>query len=185
MKYYIDFDNTIFDTVSFYDDLLKILYDGGITKEYIDNYYQEKGMDPLKLIYSIKDLDVQNKALNHFNDTNKYLYQDAIDFLNSKKDSEFILYTNGYLEYQIKKIVNSKILKHFKNVIISESDKTKLDIDYTKGIFIDDNVDVLKSLLLKNAKKVYRVKRNNNRHSDSIYNDEKIIEINNMKEIKD
>ena len=185
MKYYIDFDNTIFDTVSFYNDLLDILYDNGVTKEYVEEYYQNNRMNPLELINSIDNVEIRNKALNHFNDTSKYIYPDAITFLKNKNDKVFILYTHGYLEYQNKKIEGSKILSYFDDLIVTEEDKTALDIDYQNSIFVDDNTKVLKSLIDKQAYRIYRIKRKNNHHSEEVLEDNQIIEIFNMNEIRD
>jgi len=184
MKYYIDFDNTIFDTVSFYNDLLKLLYDNGITEEYISEYYNSNGMNPLRLINSINDVEIRNRALKHFDDTSKYVYQDAILFLRNNQNKTFILYSQGYIDYQSKKIDNSGILNYFDDKIISEEDKTNLDIDYQNGIFIDDNAKIINKLIDKKAYKIYRIKRKNNRHNSEIVDDKEVIEIFNMSEIK-
>ena len=50
MTYYIDFDNTIFDTVSFYNDLKKVMYSYGINNDIIDKYQEVSCYSPLKLI---------------------------------------------------------------------------------------------------------------------------------------
>ena len=54
MKYYIDFDNTMFDTEKFYCDLLKIIENYGINEDKINNYYKNnlknELFNPLKII---------------------------------------------------------------------------------------------------------------------------------------
>ncbi len=185
MKYYIDFDNTIFDTVSFYNDLIDLLKQNGVTEDYINNYYKENGMNPIALVRSIKNRSLQREYRKHFDNTKKYIYPDAIEFLKNKKDNQFILYTQGYLENQYKKIIHSGIVKDLDGIIVCKSPKTEIDIDYQNGIFIDDNTKIIKELLDKGAKKIYRMKRSNNRHSKEILDDNRIVEIYNMNEIKD
>ena len=185
MKYYIDFDNTIFDTVTFYNDLIQLLLDNGITQEYIDNFNNKHGINPVALVKSIKDNNIQKEYQKHFNNTKKYLYPDAIEFLRKKKDNQFILYTQGYLENQYRKIIHSGIIKDLDGIIVCKMPKTDVDIDYNNGIFIDDNTKVIKELLDKGAKKVYRMKRENNRHSKEILDDDRVIEIYSMNDIKD
>ncbi len=183
MKYYIDFDNTIFDTVTFYDDLINLLLDNGIIQEYIDDFYEKNGMNPVALVKSIKNRTIQKEYRKHFDDTTKYLYPDAIEFLKKKKDNQFILYTQGYLENQYLKIIHSGIIKDLDGIIVCRMPKTDIDIDYNNGIFIDDNTKVIQELLNNGAKKVYRIKRENNRHSKEVLDDKRIIEIVSMDEI--
>lgn len=185
MKYYIDFDNTIFNTVSFYDDFINLLKKHNIDNDYIEEFYRVNGMNPLALIRSINNQELKEEYKLLFNDTKKYLYPDAIEFLKNKKGNQLILYSQGYLEYQYEKIIKSGVLKEFNNLIICEENKVEMDLDYQKGIFIDDNPKVIINLLNKGAKTVYRIKRSNNRHSMEELNDNRVIEIFNMNEIKD
>lgn len=185
MNYYIDFDNTIFDTVSFHDDLVKILLKNNVSKEYIDNYYKDHGVNPLDLVKSLNNNRINELVEKLFKKAHKYLYKDAIKFLKNKSFNNYILYTYGYLDYQNKKIDNCDIKKYFDEIIITDNNKTELDIDYKNGIFFDDNVDVIKELLKKDVYKIYRVKRNNNVHSETKLSNNKVIDIYNMNEIKD
>ena len=50
---------------------------------------------------------------------------------------DLYLLTYGHKNYQRKKINSSNISSFFKNIIITEEDKSKLDIDYENSIFID------------------------------------------------
>ncbi len=185
MNYYIDFDNTIFDTVSFHDDLLKILLKNKIEEKYIKDYYKKNGVKPLALVNSLCNEVITKEVDELFKKAKDYLYKDAIDFLKAKSFNSYILYTYGDLDYQNKKIENSGILKYFDEVIITDEDKTKIDLDYANGIFIDDNPKVIKKLLDKGVMKIYRVLRNNNIHSEEKLNNKCVVEIHNMKEIKD
>lgn len=185
MNYYIDFDNTLFDTVSFHRDLLKILLNNGIEESYIKKFYKDNGLNPINLVNSLNNDKINKEVDKLFKNAKNYLYKDALSFLNNKGNKQYILYSYGYLDYQNKKIDNSNIKDYFDEVIITDKDKTKLDLDYQNGIFIDDNTKVIKELLKKDVVKVYRVKRDNNLHSEEKLNNKNVIEIFNMKEIKD
>ena len=185
MNYYIDFDNTIFDTVSFHHDLLNILLNNGIEEDYIKKYYKDNGVKPLDLVNNLCNEVITSEVDKLFKKAKNYLYKDAIEFLSNKSFNSYILYTYGNLDYQNKKIDNSGILEYFDEVIITDTDKTKLDLDYKNGIFIDDNTKVIKELLKKDVIKIYRVKRENNIHSDEVLNDPRIVEIYSLREIKD
>ena len=84
MNYYIDFDNTIFDTVSFHNDLIKILIDNNIPESYINEYYKKNGVAPLALVNSLCNEVITEKVDKLFKNAKKYLYKDAIDFLKTK-----------------------------------------------------------------------------------------------------
>ena len=185
MNYYIDFDNTIFDTVSFHNDLIKILLDNNIEESYINDYYKENGVKPLDLVNHLCNEVITVKVDELFKNAKKYLYKDAIEFLKTKSFNNYILYTYGDLDYQNKKIDNSGIKDYFDEIIITDSEKTNLKLDYKNSVFIEDNTKVIKELLDKGATKIYRVKRSNNIHSDEVLNDSRIIEIYSMKDIKE
>ena len=185
MNYYIDFDNTIFNTTSFHNDLKAILNKNNITEDYINNYYKENGINPIKLVDSIDD-DMITYVINEFYKNAKYyVYPDAINFLKNKGNNNYILYTYGNLDYQNKKIDNANIKDYFDEVIITDIDKTKLNIDYNNSIFIEDNPKIIKELLKQGVNKIYRIKRSNNTHSEEVLKDDRIIEIYSMDEIKD
>ena len=185
MNYYIDFDNTIFDTVSFHNDLIKILLDNRIEEKYIKDYYEKNGINPLNLVNHLCNEVITEKVDELFKNAKKYLYKDAIEFLKTKSFNNYILYTYGDLDYQNKKIDNSGIKEYFDEIIITDSEKTNLKLDYKNSVFIEDNTKVIKELLDKGATKIYRVKRSNNIHSDEVLNNPRIIEIYSMKDIKE
>ena len=183
MNYYIDFDNTIFDTVSFHNDLIKILLDNKIEESYINDYYEKNGINPINLVNSLCNEVITEKVDKLFKKAKNYLYKDAIEFLKNKSFNNYILYTYGDIDYQNKKIDNCGILEYFDEIIITDDIKTNIKLDYKNGIFIDDNTKVIKDLLDKGVNKIYRIKRSNNIHSDEVLNDDRIIEIYSMKDI--
>ena len=184
MKYYIDFDNTLFNTESFYNDLLKIIKKYNISKKDIDLYYKDnlsnELFNPIKIINNlIKDKNINKEIKNFFKDLSKYLYKDTIDFLEFiKNDNELILLTYGDFEYQNLKVNKSLIKEYFNKIIVTSKNKGELDLDYKNSIFIDDSKEQIEGLLRKNAK-VIRIKREGSKHFNDAINEVK--EYNNLK----
>lgn len=189
MKYYIDFDNTIFNTVLFYNDLENLMIKYGISKEDIYEYKEHHDIyDPIELIELILDDSKEDLIKNDINNlfkNNNYLYEDAINFLNKIKtngDSP-ILFTYGSYHYQLLKINGTIAYKYFDDVIITSRPKYLENLDYENSVFIDDNPLVIKKLCLNNAKKVIRIKRDNNKYSKINLDSLNVLEYNNMNEI--
>ena len=130
---FIDFDNTIFDTVSFHHDFLKILLSNGIEEDYIKKFYKDNGLNPVNLVNNLNNEKINKEVDALFKKAKNYLYKDAISFLKNKGNRQYILYSYGYLDYQNKKIDNALIKDYFDEVIITDTEKTKLDLDYQKG----------------------------------------------------
>ena len=178
MNIYIDFDGTIFDIGSLTNDFINLF--NNIDKNYIrslikkyQNYYSVTNI-------LIKDYNLEenyiDKVDNLFNKS--YVYEDAIKFLEKyyKKYNLILLTYTNHIEYQKKKINSCNIEKYFKNIILATKDKSKLDnIDYQKGIFIDNNPFELKKLYNKNILNIIRIN-----HQNDTYNKEKTF--NNTKE---
>lgn len=191
MTYYIDFDNTLFDTVSFYNDLKSIIKKHGIDEEIIKKYHIENNgiYSPLKLIdYCIEKKIVDNKILEdvnlHFENTGKYLYEDAKRFLERiKPNNRLVLLTYGDYEYQQRKIMPCSIDEYFDEIMITDKEKYTLDLDFKNGIFIDDNCNVIKDLLSKEPYRIIRIKRLNNPRSKHILNNDLVDEYENLTSI--
>lgn len=190
MTYYIDFDNTIFDTVSFYNDLKKVMYSYGINNDIIDKYQEVSCYSPLKLIDDLISKNVIDKSIlidigKIFDNAKDYLYQDALLFLEKvKPNNKLVLLTYGNKTYQERKINSSKIQDYFNEIIITDKSKSSLELDYQNGIFIDDNTDVLQELLIRKPSKLIRIKRLNNPRSNVVINNDFIEEYEDFGEIK-
>lgn len=165
-KIYIDFDGTLFNNNKFISDCIKILDKYSIDKDIvIRNLNIKNKIRDFRIV--LKDISKEynideKKLLNNYKKilNNDYLYDDAIEFLKELKNKyELILLTYGNNDYQLDKIKSTKIMKYFKNIIITQNNKNELDIDYTNSIFIDDNPDVLRGLMNKNCYKIIRLKR--------------------------
>ena len=190
MTYYIDFDNTIFDTVSFYNDLKNVMHSYGINDDIIDKYQHILCYSPLKLINDLIEKKVIDKSIlididKVFNNGEDYLYQDALLFLEKvKSNNKLALLTYGNYDYQERKINSSKTKDYFDEIIITDKSKASLELDYKNGIFIDDNTDVLQELLMINPSRLIRIKRSNNPRSNVVINNDFIEEYKDFNEIK-
>ena len=164
-KLYLDFDNTLFDTVEFNKSCKKIL------DKYISNEEQDKIFKSFTKIYDFREviniLSINyniDKAilLKEYNELleGNYLFDDTIEFLEYYKEKyELIMLTFGNNEYQLDKINCSNISKYFKELIITSEYKYVLDIDYKNSIFIDDNPRDLKGLMNNNPYLIIRLCR--------------------------
>jgi len=204
MNYYIDFDNTLYNTPLLTKKILtsivnlikeknselnsEILYEeckSMYNKEKVNNVYelakhfaQEYNLD---ISHVINNLDIT--ILNSSN----LVFEDVIPFLTKLKEKGHNIYMLTYckdtLEYQSIKIAGSKLGKYFDGLYITSTPKYNLDLDYENGIFIDDNYDDLLGLYSKNAKQVIRLRRKENEHSKKDINNDNIKEYTNFNEI--
>ena len=164
-KLYIDFDNTLFNTVKFNNKCKELL------NKYINEEEQDKIFKSFTKIYDFREviniLSINyniDKAilLKEYNELleGNYLFEDTIEFLEYYKEKyELIMLTFGNNEYQLDKINCSNISKYFKELIITSEYKYVLDIDYKNSIFIDDNPRDLKGLMNNNPYLIIRLCR--------------------------
>ena len=170
MKIYIDFDGTLFNNGKHFQKIINIFKKYNITKDYIHNLTNNKhykNMDNLaKEIIINNNLDKSIiKEINTIY-TEELIYKDIIPFLEKYQNQyDLILLTLGTKKYQLKKIKSSNISKYFKEIIITNKDKSKLNIDYQNNIFIDNNPKELKKFYNSKAKHLIRIKRNNDKYS--------------------
>lgn len=170
MKIYIDFDGTLFNNNLHYHKIINILKIYNIQEEYINNltknkYY--KNLDNLaKEIINNNNLD--KSILKEINTiySKDLIFKDTIPFLEKYHNQhDLILLTLGTKNYQLKKIKSSNISKYFKEIIITNKDKSKLNIDYHNSIFIDNNPKELKKFYNSKAKYLIRIKRDIDKYS--------------------
>lgn len=186
MNYYIDFDNTLYDTAVLSKDMchfiaLKISQEtdklleeckkeveSNFNREHIYNIYKLAKFFCKKYSLSYKEF---KKGINEIIlDGSKYVFSDSIKFLEDLKQKGHTIYLLTYvtkesLPYQLLKLNGSGIAGYVDDIIVSSTYKYKLDLDYENGIFIDDNPKDLLGLYSKNPIKVIRIKRPENKYS--------------------
>lgn len=188
MKIYIDFDGTLYNNTKHYKKIINIFKKYNIKEEYINNLTKiknYKNMDKLaKDIITNNNLDkFIIKEINNIYNEN-LTYKDIIPFLEFYQNKhDLILLTLGTKKYQLKKIKSSNISKYFKEIIITNKDKSKLNIDYQNSIFIDNNPLELKRFYKSKAKYLIRIKRKEDKYSKINLDIENIPEFKNFKEL--
>lgn len=173
MNIYIDFDGTLYNNNKFYQNFINIFIKQNIKKEEIEKYINKiyensKSYDTIA-INIIDKYNLNTSILQEVNNlyNEELVFKDTIPFLEKyHKKYNLILLTLGTKEeYQIKKINSTNISEYFKEIIITTKDKSKLNIDYKNGIFIDNNPLELKKFYNSNARKLIRIKRDIDKYS--------------------
>ena len=186
MKIYIDFDGTLYNTTKLNNNFINIFNKYNIDKDYIKKLMNNhKNYDNLAnkiIIDNNIDKSIYKDIFNLY--SSDLVFKDVIPFLEKyHKKYELILLTLGNKEYQEKKINSSNIKKYFKNIIITNKDKSKLNIDYINGIFIDNNPNELKKFYNSKAINLIRIKRNEDKYSKLNLDIENIPEFNNFEDL--
>lgn len=185
MNYYIDFDNTLYETAKLTSLMIaaignKIGELAGLEKEPIIQDAKDNFNSTLDNIfthaekmgkkYNVDSASVVNAVNDVLSNGKEIVFEDAIKFLERLKEKEHKIYVLTYvqpinMEYQLKKLMGSGIANYFDGIIITSKYKFLLDIDYTNGIFIDDDPRDLNGLFEKNPIKVIRIRKENNKRS--------------------
>lgn len=197
MKFYIDFDYTMFDAMEFHKARYEEMKCYNISMEELKALEKEIPEKEGRLInlddvyskisekYKLPKEEVLGKIHTIMDNCHKYLYEDTIEFLKYLKSRGHELYilTWGDKELQYQKIQKSGIEQYFEQIILTEEMKFNIDIDYKNGIFLDDNPRDLEGLYKNNPIEVIRIKRNGAKYSDKPINI-KIKEFATLKELQ-
>jgi len=196
MNYYIDFDNTLYNTPVLADRMLKSIVDNARIQKNIEIFEECKSKfnndiyDLAKYFSDKYSLDLQTMIKN-LNDTilnsSDLVFEDSIPFLQKLKNANhniFLLsFSKDTIKYQTSKILGSGLIDFFDAIYITSKPKYELDIKYENGIFIDDNPKDLLGLYSKSAQKVIRLRRKENKYSVQDINNTEIEEYINFNEI--
>lgn len=176
MKIYLDFDGTLFNTDKFYQDYLNLFQEYGLDEDLINNIKLElfkttKFNLDILTNYLVKEYNLDNNILLKVNNlyNSSYVFKDVIPFLEKYKNLEINLLTYGEYNYQLKKINGSKLSKYFQDIIITDKDKSKLNLDYKNSIFIDNNPSEIEKFL-RVSNNVIRIRRGEDKYSKIDFN---------------
>lgn len=186
MIFYIDFDNTLYETARLTPTMLsriassiseKISVDKNSVYEdaknsfnsSVDNIYEHAKKMAIK--YNIDSDYVVNEVRDVVNHGEQFIFEDARRFLQKLKDAnhKVILLTyisKGNQEYQLQKVNGSGIANMFDAMIITTEPKNTLDLNYENGIFIDDNPRDLEGLNSMNPLRLIRIRKPNTKRSN-------------------
>lgn len=196
MNYYIDFDNTLYETAKLTTLMLAAIGNkiGELTAKDAEPIIQDAKDNFNSTLDNIfthaekmgKKYNVDEKlvvaAVKAVVDNGKEIvFEDAIRFLERLKEKGHKIFVLTYIpktnqEYQLKKLMGSGIMQYFDGIIVTAEYKFLLDIDYTNGIFIDDDPRDLNGLFEKNPIKVIRIRKPNNKRSKTDIDNKEIEE---------
>lgn len=153
MKIFIDFDDVLFNTKQFREDLVDIFKRNGVAEEqYEEEKYWDRKYNLKKQIKSLGDkYGVDTDKLtkdtdNLFVDTRRYVFPDVKEFLEKAEKTSLFLISYGDQEIQWRKIEKARLGDKFQEIIIT-GDKVKAvedvlkkykDIKIRESYFIDD-----------------------------------------------
>lgn len=163
MEIFIDFDDVIFNTKKFRDDLADVFFNNGIVRDvYEETYYDPeddrslKVYDPRAQIVRIKKkIDIDEKKLAEsidlfMKDTSVYVFGDFISFVDCFGRENIHVISFGNKDFLEEKIKSSGIRKYadnifltdgLKSMIISEMMKMSGEKFKEKLFFIDDRAE--------------------------------------------
>lgn len=185
MNYYIDFDNTLYETAKLTSLMIAAIGNkiGELTNQdaepiiqdakdnfnsTLDNIFTHA--EKMGKKYNVDSKTVVDAVKEVVDNGKEIVFEDAIRFLERLKEKGHKIFILTYIpqtnqEYQLKKLMGSGIASYFDGIIITAQYKFLLDIDYTNGIFIDDDPRDLNGLFEKNPIKVIRIRKANNKRS--------------------
>ena len=175
MNIYIDFDGTLFNTDQYTRDFMKIFNDYSIDNilfEKIKNklFSNEKLFNLNVIIHYLLthnniDYELQDKIDSLLNSS--YLFPEVHYCLKELINIGYDLYllTYGDDDFQTFKINASNIAKYFKEIIITNKDKSELNLDYENSIFIDNNPVEIEKIYNSKPKTLIRIKRDCDRYT--------------------
>ena len=185
MNYYIDFDNTLYETAKLTSLMIAAIGNkiGELAEKdaeliiqdvkdnfnsTIDNIFTHA--EKMGKKYNVDSKMVVDAVKAVVDNGKEIVFEDAIRFLERLKEKGHKIFILTYIpqtnqEYQLKKLMGSGITSYFDGIIITAQYKFLLDLDYTNGIFIDDDPRDLNGLFEKNPIKVIRIRKENNKRS--------------------
>ena len=205
MNFYIDFDNTLYETSRLSKDMVmeisKYIVDKYPDKNIDETYDEVKSMFNREHIYNIYNLaryfaekynlnseEMVDSVESIILDGKKYVFEDSISFLKKVKDGGNVLNILTYvaqedLAYQLTKIKGSGLSQYFDNIFIVSKNKFELGLKYEEGIFIDDSPKDLRGLASKKPLKLIRIRRESNKYSKEEVEIENMIEYKSLSEV--
>ncbi len=178
--YYIDFDNTIYETGKLTKDILKIISDEVSVrknedakkvfedfKSSTDNFFTfaKKYCIEYKIDYDVLCSKILDIIINK---GKEYVFPDAIKFLKKLKESNenvcILTYVSNSknLEQQALKLAGSGILELVNEVYNTTNFKFELELDFKNSIFIDDSPRDIEGFYKKGARNIIRIIKPNN-----------------------
>lgn len=204
MNYYIDFDNTLYETAKLssleIDAIAKLISNEKnlnfeeVLEDLKANFDSPKANfitfgEEMAKRYNADKEKILNKVNYIMDNSENLVFEDAKRFIKRLKENghKIIILTyiiKGNQAQQQKKLIGSGLANEVDEIFITTELKYTLDLDYTKGIFIDDAPRDLLGLYEQNPVKVIRIRKPNNKRSKVDINNKDIEEFVSFDDIK-
>ncbi|EKE16455.1 MAG: hypothetical protein ACD_11C00014G0002 [uncultured bacterium] len=170
MIIFIDFDDVLFNTKRFKDDIIGLFLRNGITKEIFDKYYHNpkqdkvlKTYDPWRQLEMIRagegiDTGKMKKELEAFmDDTADYLFEDSLDFMETFNAENIRIVSYGEEIFQARKIAGCGAGSRCDRVSVTEELKSEVigkilkegNFKDEKIFFIEDRIEQIEDVKSK------------------------------------
>lgn len=160
MKIFIDFDDVLFNTKDFKEDLLNVFIKNGITKSQFKQSYWGRTYNLEKQIKAIEnkynvDADKLEKDIDNFlSDLGKYVFLDVHNFIESVGRENIFVASYGHKNFQEQKIKSSGLGNSFKKIVITHEAKSEIirdlideeDLDDETLYFLDDRISYIEEV---------------------------------------
>jgi len=166
MNIFIDFDDVLFNTKQFIEDLRSVFGKHGISVEHFKESYKEikilenvtagynyeKHIEYLRKEKEFDEKELKKEIDNFLEDLRKYVFSDSQYFLQSLHDKEHKMYliSYGLSDFQQKKVDGAHLNEYFTQSIVGEVEKGEaiqsiMEKDSNSDIswFIDDRIKFL------------------------------------------
>lgn len=185
MNYYLDFDNTLYETAKLTSLEMEVITKticeekklnfNETFEEIKSSFDSPKGnfiifAEEMAKKYDANIENLKSKVNDVINNSQDLVFEDARRFIKRLKENgnKVIILTyivKGNQNQQMQKLIGSGIANEVDEIFITTELKYTLDLDYSKGIFIDDAPRDLNGLYEKNPVKVIRIRKPNNKRS--------------------
>lgn len=196
MNYYLDFDNTLYETAKLTSMMLGAIANTisettghnvtTLKEEAIANFNSTidnifSFAENMSKKYGVDSQKVLKNVNNVIDNGDILVFDDARRFLERLKDNNHKIYILTYVakgneEYQMRKLLGSGLMKYFNGIIITTEYKFLLDLNYENAIFVDDDPRDLNGLFDRNPVKVIRIRKPSNKRSKIEINNTEIEE---------
>jgi len=164
MKIIIDFDDVLFNTARFKEELARVFAKNNVPEKEFKHSYDAcaknigNGLVRRNVYAQIVFLEEKlgiggeklRKGLDDFlSDTSRFVFPDAGEFFSWFKKEDLILFSFGGSDFEKKKIMNSGLAPFFGRIILTGETKSIGEIGLAIGekfIFIDDRTEHIENI---------------------------------------
>lgn len=175
MKILLDFDDTLFHTARFKEDLIGVFESCGVSPDDFKKYYYdyspnetdvdlkkyvfESHIDRLSEVLKIDGEKLKKEAYEFVSDTSGYLFEDVDEFLQSFSKKDLFIVSFGCVDFLKIKIGNTGIGERVCEIVTTDKlkehatkdllERRKEEFKGEKIFFLDDRIDHLRSVKSK------------------------------------